>query len=76
MNKPIPLSALADGQSGRISSVTLTGPIRRRLRDLGMIEGTKIKCLQKGPSGDPIAFFVRGTAIAIRRKDASCIHIC
>ena len=76
MNESIPLSALADGQSGRISSVALTGPIRRRLRDLGMIEGTKIICLQKGPSGDPIAFFVLGTAIAIRRKDASCIHIC
>ena len=76
MNEPIPLSALADGQCGRISSLSLTGPIRRRLQDLGMIEGTKIKCLQKGPSGDPIAFFVRGTAIVIRQKDASLIHIC
>lgn len=76
MNDSIPLSALADGQSGRISSVSLSGPMRKRLRDLGMIEGTQVKCLQKGPSGDPIAFFVRGTAIAIRRQDASCIHIC
>lgn len=67
MNEPIPLSALADGQSGRISSVTLTGPIRRRLRDLGMIEGTKIKCLQKGPSGDPIAFFVQRFSFCILR---------
>lgn len=38
--------------------------------DFGMITGTSIEAVQKSPAGDPVAYFVRGTLIAIRSEDA------
>ncbi len=40
----------------------------RRLEDLGLVEGTKIKCILKSPLGDPIAYIIRGAVIAIRKE--------
>lgn len=49
--------------------------MRRRLQDLGIVEGTTIECLQKSPSGDPVAYKIRGTIIALRSEDANKIII-
>lgn len=46
-----------------------------RLRDLGVIEGTKIVCLIKSPLGDPTAYAIRGAVFAVRNKDAKNIHV-
>lgn len=67
------LAQMEAGQEMRVSDVLSTGSMRRRLQDLGIIEGTKIRCLQKSPNGDPIAYLIRGAAIAIRNEDASQI---
>lgn len=49
--------------------------IKRRLLDLGLIEGTNIKPVLISPSGDPRAFEFRGSLIAIRREDAENIKL-
>lgn len=69
------LTDLKEGQSGRVKNILATGGMRRRLQDLGMIEGTSIECLQKSPSGDPVAYLIRGAAIALRKEDSSSIYI-
>jgi Fe2+ transport system protein A len=72
------LPSLADlivGTAGRISSVELDGLLRRRVLDLGMVPGTQVKCIRKSPVGDPIAFRVRNTTIALRSDDASLIKV-
>lgn len=51
------------------------GQIRRRFLDLGMICGTKIKPVLISPSGDPTAFEIRGTTIALRKEESSKIEI-
>ena len=43
------------------------------LQDIGLIEGTKVECIQKSPSGDPIAFLIRGAVIALRTEDSSSV---
>ena len=48
---------------------------RRRLQELGLIPGTHIRCLFRSYSGDPCAFLVRGTVLALRRCDSDRIHI-
>ncbi len=45
--------------------------MRRRLQDIGLIEGTKVEMYTKSPSGDPIAFLIRGAVIALRTEDSS-----
>lgn len=69
------MDALEAGQSGLVEKVELEGAMRRRLQDLGLIAGTQVRCLQKGPSGTPVAFWVRGAAIALRKEDACRIQV-
>ncbi|HBS59449.1 MAG TPA: ferrous iron transport protein A, partial [Firmicutes bacterium] len=33
------------------------------------------ECLRRSPAGDPTAYLVRGTVIALRKEDASCVYI-
>ncbi len=49
--------------------------IKRRLLDLGLIEGTNIKPVLISPSGDPRAFEFRSSLIAIRKEDAENIKV-
>ncbi|WP_021167060.1 Ferrous iron transport protein A [Sporomusa ovata DSM 2662] len=78
MHTPDKLFSLADltvGTTCRISSVELHGLLRRRVLDLGMVPGTQVECIRKSPVGDPIAFRVRNTTIALRSNDASLIKV-
>lgn len=75
MNAHIPLSKLQEGQNGIVSTLLSADPMRRRLQDLGVINGTSIECLQKGPNGDPIAYKIRGAIIALRSEDANRIIV-
>jgi ferrous iron transport protein A len=69
------LADLAVGRTCKISSVELDGLLRRRVLDLGIIPGTQVQCVRKSPAGDPIAFRVRNTTIALRSDDASLIKV-
>ena len=62
----IPLNRVPEGA---------TGAMRRRLQDIGLIEGTDIECLQKSPAGDPIAYYIRGAVIALRSVDSGNILV-
>lgn len=69
----LPLSHMAEGQHARVSELLATGSIRRRLLDIGLVEGTDVACLQKSPAGDPVAYLIRGAVIALRREDSAQI---
>ena len=71
--KNIPLNELKVGQRGTVSQLLSATSMRRRLQDIGLIEGTKVECIQKSPSGDPIAFLIRGAVIALRTEDSSSV---
>lgn len=75
MNVLLSLTQLKEGQTGKVKTLYTTGSMRRRLQDLGIVEGTTIECLQKSPSGDPVAYKIRGTIIALRSEDANKIII-
>lgn len=70
------LASLREGEWARIKGLDAEQGIGRRLRDLGMIGGTKVQCIQKSPFGDPTAYAVRGAIIALRSKDAALVRIC
>ncbi len=55
--------------------LNLSGPIRRRLHDLGLIEGTKVRCLYKSAWQDPVAYSIRSTVIALRNVDTRSIFV-
>lgn len=69
------LDKLTPGQRGKIVSLATSQPMRRRLLDIGFSEGTEITCIMKSPLGDPTAYLVRGTLIALRREEAGTVNI-
>ena len=74
-SEQISLDSLETGQVCRVVSLENKGALRRRLRDMGIIEGTKIECCLKSTFSDPKAYKVRGTVIALRSRDAGDIKI-
>ncbi len=71
----IPLSRLPIGKKARVKSLTSKGISRRRLLDLGLISDTEVEALQKSPSGDPVAYQIRGAVIALRTEESSKILV-
>lgn len=65
------MDALQEGEIGVVRRIGLEGTIARRLRELGLIVGTKVRCLQKSPAGNPVAYGIRGAVIALRLEDAA-----
>jgi len=57
-----------------IINLNCKGDLRRRLLDLGLVHGTNIKAIFKNPIGNPIAYEVRGTTIALRKEDSKLIN--
>lgn len=71
------LSGLQPGQRGRVLGLSpaCRGPERRRLLDLGFVPGTEVAADMTSPGGDPVAYRVRGTLIALRREQAGLVRI-
>jgi ferrous iron transport protein A len=75
MNQFMPLNYLPLGGKARVKELTSDTTSRRRLLDLGLISDTEVEALQKSPSGDPTAYYIRGAVIALRSEDASGIMV-
>lgn len=73
MNKS--LTSLKEGQSAAVKRLDIEGSMRRRLMDIGLIEGSEIVCLHRSPCGNPIAYLIRGAVIALRNEDSDRILI-
>lgn len=71
----ISLYNLPIGSFGKVKRLTARGNIRRRMLDIGFVENTIVEALRKSPSGDPIAYQIRGAVIALRFEEASKILV-
>jgi ferrous iron transport protein A len=71
----VPLSLLRPGERAHVVDLALNGLLRRRILDLGIVPGTALTCIGRAPAGDPIAYLVRGTVIALRSEDAIGIRV-
>lgn len=63
------------GKNYYIKNLHTKGVLRHRMRDLGIVEGTRVKRLFSAPFGDPVAYLVRGTVLALRNEQAKEIEI-
>jgi len=69
------LSSIKPGERAVVKKLTADGSIRRRLLDIGLVDGTQVECIGKSPCGDPAAYLIRGAVIAIRREDSNCVLV-
>lgn len=66
---------LEPGNKGIIDTIKGNEKLMKRLLALGCTQGTEIELKATAPFGDPLIFNLRGFNLAIRKKDASNIHI-
>lgn len=64
-----PLANFTNGDKVYIEKLNMEGTMKRRLLDLGFIPGAMVKVLQKSPLGDPTAYRVSNTVIALRKEE-------
>lgn len=69
------LSSLSPGQKCKISTLVNSDVISRRLQELGFVKNAEVECLFKSFCGDPVAYKVKGSIIALRNIDAKNILV-
>ena len=76
-NKALSLDELKTGQRAKVLAISprSRGVERRRLLDLGVIPGTEIEVDLVSPGGNPTAYRIRGSVIALRDSQAEKILI-
>ena len=73
-----PLSELRLGTAGRIVGLledTASGPIIRRLSNLGFVPGRIVTPLRRAPLGDPIVYRVADYELCLRRHEACIVQV-
>lgn len=76
--QPTPrLSELPLGSTAVVRGIArqCRGAERRRLLDLGIVPGTAVRAELRSPGGEPTAYLVRGTLIALRSEQAELIEL-
>jgi ferrous iron transport protein A len=71
----ISLKDLKASESGVIKSIGVSGPVKRRLMDMGITPGAQIIMRKVAPLGDPIEINVRGYELTLRKAEAEQITV-
>ncbi len=71
------LASLRSGEEAKVIGISKScrGQQRRRLMDLGIVKGSTIKYGMESAGRDPIAYWVRGATVALRKAQAEQIFI-
>jgi ferrous iron transport protein A len=69
------LDQLSPGSHGIVRGIDGDAPSVRRLMDLGLVPGTRVRLVRMAPLGDPLELVVRGTHLSIRRSEAGRVHV-
>ncbi len=69
------LAMLRPGEKGKIMKIGAIGPVKRRLMDMGVLIGEKVKVEKIAPLGDPIEVTVKNYSLSLRKKEAEGIEV-
>lgn len=75
MQHPITLRSMQANQSGVIDSVSATGELGRRIRDMGLVPGTEVTIMGRAPLKDPVALRLRDFTLTLRNNEADLIMV-
>lgn len=75
MSESIQLHLLRPGQRGTIAKVNGSGPLRRRFVEMGIVKGETILLERHAPLGDPMAYYIKGYHLALRKEEAAQIEV-
>ena len=71
----VKLSELKPGEEGIVVRVEGPPTLRRRLMEMGVVRGTRIRMVRKAPLGDPIEYEVKGYNLSLRAREADGVYV-
>ena len=63
------------GQTAKVVKLPGTGPVKRRIMDMGITKGQTIHVIRVAPLGDPMEITVRNYELSVRKADAEMIEV-
>lgn len=63
------------GQTVKVVKIQGTGPVKRRIMDMGITKGVEIYVRKVAPLGDPVEINVRGYELSLRKADAEMVEV-
>lgn len=59
----------------KVLRLTGSGPVKRRIMDMGITKGVEVFVRKVAPLGDPVEVTVRGYELSLRKDDAEMIEV-
>ena len=69
------LDKLRPGQSARVIGYRNDGPVARRLAELGLTPGRRIRYLRNAPLRDPLQLQIGSSSLSLRHEQAALIAV-
>ncbi len=66
---------MASKQSGTIAAISAEGELGRRIRDMGLVPGTRVTIQGRAPLYDPVALRLMGFTLTLRNNEADYIDV-
>ena len=63
------------GATARVLKIEGTGPVKRRIMEMGLTKGVEVYVRKVAPLGDPVEITVRGYELSLRKADAELIEV-
>ncbi len=63
------------GETVKVVKLTGSGPVKRRIMDMGITKGVEIFVRKVAPLGDPVEVTVRGFELSVRKAEAEMIEV-
>lgn len=73
--KECTLTQLNVGESAEVISLSSGILSRNRLLDLGLVPQTVVEAIRCSPTGDPVAYKIKGAVIALRSEESCGITV-
>ena len=62
------------GETVKVVKLNGSGPVKRRIMDMGITKGVDVFVRKVAPLGDPVEVTVRGYELSLRKADAEMIE--
>ena len=63
------------GETVKVVKLNGSGPVKRRIMDMGITKGSEVYIRKVAPLGDPVEITIRGYELSLRKHDAACVEV-
>ena len=63
------------GETVKVVKLNGSGPVKRRIMDMGITKGVDVFVRKVAPLSDPVEVTVRGYELSLRKADAEMIEV-